>query len=94
MLKNLDIDVLKLDAIFFRESKDLRKERIIVRQILQMIGQLGIKAVAEGIESEVQIEFLKECGCDLVQGYYYYRPLPAEEFLAELDKAESFGGSL
>lgn len=84
MLKNLDIDILKLDALFFRESKDLKKEQIIVKEVLHMICQLNIKAVAEGIETDSQVAFLKECGCDFIQGYYYYRPMPAEEFEAEL----------
>lgn len=86
MLKNLDIDTLKLDALFFRESKDLKKERIIVKEVLHMIYQLNIKAVAEGIETESQVAFLKECGCDYIQGYYYYKPMPTEEFAAELDR--------
>ncbi|BDF32299.1 diguanylate phosphodiesterase [Lachnospiraceae bacterium] len=86
MLKNLDIDTLKLDALFFRESKDLKKEQIIVKEVLHMIYQLNIKAVAEGIETESQVAFLKECGCDYIQGYYYYKPMPAEEFGAELDR--------
>lgn len=86
MLKNLDIDTLKLDALFFRESKDLKKEQIVVKEVLHMICQLNIKAVAEGIETESQVAFLKECGCDYIQGYYYYKPMPAEEFAAELDR--------
>ncbi|MCU0079266.1 EAL domain-containing protein [Extibacter muris] len=48
--------------------------------------RLNIKAVAEGIETESQVAFLKECGCDYIQGYYYYKPMPAEEFAAELDR--------
>jgi len=51
-----------------------------------MICQLNIKAVAEGIETDSQVAFLKECGCDFIQGYYYYRPMPAEEFEAELKR--------
>ena len=86
MLKNLEIDVLKLDALFFRESKDLNRERIIVKEVLHMVRQLNIKAVAEGIEKERQVDFLKECGCDLIQGYYYYRPMPVKEFGEELDR--------
>lgn len=41
---------------------------------------MDIKSVAEGIETKKQLEFLKECGCDLIQGYYYYKPMPGEEF--------------
>lgn len=57
-----------------------------MKEVLHMIYQLNIKAVAEGIETESQVAFLKECGCDYIQGYYYYKPMPAEEFGAELDR--------
>lgn len=80
MLKDLEIDVLKLDALFFRGNPDSKKEQLIVKGILGIIKELDIKSVAEGIETKKQLEFLKECGCDLIQGYYYYKPMPAEEF--------------
>lgn len=80
MLKDLEIDVLKLDALFFRGNPESKKEQLIVKGILGIIKELDIKSVAEGIETETQVEFLKETGCDLIQGYYYYKPMPAEEF--------------
>ena len=80
MLKDLEIDVLKLDALFFRGNPDSKKEQLIVKGILGIIKELDIKSVAEGIETKKQLEFLKECGCDLIQGYYYYKPMPGEEF--------------
>lgn len=80
MLKDLSIDVLKMDALFFRNSVDLEKDQIIIKGILEMIRRLDIRTVAEGIESEEQVEFLRECGCDLIQGFYFYRPMPMEEF--------------
>lgn len=80
MLRDLPIDVLKMDASFFRNSVDMEKDRIIIKGILEMIRRLEIRTVAEGIETAEQVEFLKQCGCDLIQGFYYYRPMPMEEF--------------
>lgn len=80
VLKNMSIDVLKLDGSFFRESKDIDRERQIVRGVIRMIQDLKIQAVAEGVELQEQVEFLREIGCDLIQGYYYYKPMPLEVF--------------
>lgn len=89
MLKDMEIDVLKLDACFFGRSSDVERERIIVQGILQMIRKLEMRTVAEGIETEEQVEFLRKNGCDLIQGYYYFKPIPEEEFASVLDKSAS-----
>lgn len=80
VLKNMTIDVLKLDGSFFWESKDVERERKIISGVINMIQSLEIQAVAEGVEHLDQVEFLQSIGCDLIQGYYYYRPMPMEEF--------------
>lgn len=80
VLKNMTFDVLKLDGSFFRDSKDVKREQKIIRGVIAMIQNLKIQAVAEGVEKEEQVEFLKEIGCDLIQGYYYYKPMPLEDF--------------
>lgn len=80
VLKNMSFDVLKLDGSFFRDSKDVRRERKIISGVIAMIQDLGIQTVAEGVEQEEQVEFLREIGCDLIQGYYYYRPMPLDAF--------------
>ncbi|WP_148409745.1 putative bifunctional diguanylate cyclase/phosphodiesterase [Murimonas intestini] len=86
MLKDLQIDVLKLDAMFFRNSSgNIEKEKLIVRSIINMVSRLNIKVVAEGIETQEQVEFLKEAGCDLVQGFVYYKPMPVKEFEKLID---------
>ena len=80
-LKDLPLDVLKLDAEFFRGS-GIRDERgsAIVAATIQLAKSLGMKTVAEGIEEEEQVNFLAEKGCELIQGYYFDKPLPIEEF--------------
>lgn len=85
MLKDLQIDVLKLDAMFFRESDNIEKEKLIVKSIINMVSKLNIRVVAEGIEKQEQVEFLKEAGCDLIQGFIYYKPMPVKEFEKLID---------
>lgn len=86
VLKNMSFDVLKLDGSFFRDSKDVNRERKIISGVIAMIQSLEIQAVAEGVEQEEQVEFLQKLGCDLIQGYYYYQPMPLEDFEHLLDE--------
>lgn len=80
LLKDIQIDVLKLDATFFGGSDNKEKENLIVRSIITMAKELNIKVVAEGIEKQEQVEFLKGTGCDLIQGFVYFKPMPIKEF--------------
>ena len=80
LLKYLPIDVLKLDGVFFRVSVDVDREQTILKYIINMVKQLHISTVAEGVEREEQVEFLKSVDCDLIQGFVFYRPMPIREF--------------
>ncbi len=80
ILKNLPVDVLKLDMLFFREDEGEKRGRELIRGIVNMAKALHMKTVAEGVESMEQVEFLREIGCDVVQGYVYARPMPVCEF--------------
>lgn len=85
MLQQVPVDVLKLDKSLFDGLRDpaLRERtRTVVRSVLEMAHRLGITTVAEGISDQVQLSALEGLPCDLVQGYYFSRPLPAEEFQA------------
>ena len=55
-------------------------KRVILKHIIDMANELGVKIIAEGIETSEQVEFLRKQGCQMVQGYYYFKPLPVEEF--------------
>lgn len=88
MLKQLPIDIVKLDASFFQEGANTERERIIITNVLNLIRQLHLTVVAEGVEQKEQVELLKQSGCDLVQGYYYYRPMPVEDLEAVLDREQ------
>lgn len=85
MLKDLAIDVLKLDAAFFRVSVNVNREHTIVKSIINMVRELNICTVAEGVERDDQVDFLKDAGCDLIQGFIFYKPMPIKEFEQVLD---------
>lgn len=87
MLTSLPIDVLKMDMRFIRNiEKDIKNFRMI-ELVLDIARFLGVPVVAEGVETEEQMKMLKDARCELVQGFYFSRPLPAEEF-EELIKKE------
>lgn len=80
MLTALPIDVLKLDMKFIRNMLVDEKSLKLIELMLDIARFLGVAVVAEGVEEERQMLLLKEMGCDIIQGYYFSPPLPAEEF--------------
>lgn len=85
MLQDYDFDILKIDREFIRNLETNEKSRGIVVAVINMAHVLGMKVIVEGVETKAQVEFLRGCGCDYIQGYYFYRPLPEEEFVKLLD---------
>lgn len=79
MLKSIPIDVMKLDKSFVDDYDDERGEQII-RCVMRMAQDLRIAITAEGVETEEQYKFLTSIGCDTIQGYYFARPMPEEEY--------------
>ncbi|MDD6492820.1 MAG: EAL domain-containing protein, partial [Firmicutes bacterium] len=79
-LKELPIDVVKLDAEFFRGNDEEGKGKVIVSEAISLAKKLNMRIVAEGIETREQVDFLAENDCDLIQGYYFAKPMPVEEF--------------
>ena len=80
MLSSMPIDVLKMDMKFIRNIETNETDRRLVQLVLDIAKYLGVPVVAEGVETEGQIDILRKAGCDLVQGYYFSKPVPAEEF--------------
>ncbi len=80
MLSSLPVDVLKMDIAFIRNIERNEKDFRLVELIIDIARYLKVPVVAEGVETENQLKLLKDAGCDLVQGYYFSRALPAEEF--------------
>lgn len=80
-LKEIPLDIMKIDRGFVMDSLENKKGKIIIENVIQMGKKLNLETVAEGIETKEQLEFLRDMGCDVGQGYYYARPLPEGEFL-------------
>ncbi len=91
MLKDVPVDLLKLDMKFLSGDETGRGGSIL-NSIIRMAKWLNLPVLAEGVETAVQAEFLKSIGCELVQGYYYARPLPAAEFEELLRRSEAESG--
>lgn len=80
-LKKFDVDFLKVDQSFVRDLAVDANDRALVEAIIVMAHKLGIKVIAEGCETQEQLEVLQQAGCDMVQGYYYAKPIPSAEFI-------------
>ena len=80
MLSDMPIDVLKMDMKFVRQIEESETDLRLVKLILDIAKYLRLTVVAEGVETEGQLQLLKDAGCDLIQGYYFSRPLPPEDF--------------
>jgi EAL domain-containing protein (putative c-di-GMP-specific phosphodiesterase class I)/GGDEF domain-containing protein len=85
MLKEVPVDRIKLDLHFLARKGDPERARIIIRHITQMIGSLGMDMITEGVETKEQAEFLYSTGCSEMQGYYFHKPMPVQEFEKVLD---------
>ena len=81
-LKRFPIDCVKIDRVFIKDMPGNTDDVAIAKTIIAMAKALDLTTVAEGVETAEQLEALQNMGCDQIQGYFFSRPLPAEEFLA------------
>ncbi|MCR5739206.1 MAG: GGDEF domain-containing phosphodiesterase [Lachnospiraceae bacterium] len=79
-LKDMPLDVLKLDAEFFRGENAGERGRIVVAETIKLARSLNMRTVAEGVEAKEQVDFLAGQGCDMIQGYYFEVPIPGDKF--------------
>ena len=84
LLKDYKFDMLKLDMRFLRPFTE--KSKSIVRATIQMAKDIGIKTLAEGVETQEHLDFLREIGCERIQGYYYGKPEPIEDMFEHLQE--------
>lgn len=89
IIKEFDVDELKLDKLFMMDYHDQKRGRIMVECILSMAKKLGIKTVCEGIENQEQVNILEKLGCDILQGYFFGKPLDIESFEKIIDRGEN-----
>ena len=79
-LKDIPVDILKMDMKFLEKSENVQRSRDIMQVIVEMSNKLGMPVIAEGVETKEQADFLLNIGCDIIQGYYYAKPMPVSEF--------------
>lgn len=79
-LKDMPLDVLKLDAEFFRGESDGGRGELVVSEAIRLGKMLNMKIVAEGVEVKEQVDFLADADCDMIQGYYFAKPMPGDEY--------------
>lgn len=91
MISTLPIDALKLDMQFIRNAFNDRKDIRMLEVIIDIADYLSVPVIAEGVETEDQMRALRDMGCDIVQGYYFSRPVPAEEYEAFVMERNNLG---
>ncbi|MEG1972047.1 MAG: EAL domain-containing protein, partial [Oscillospiraceae bacterium] len=93
LLKDIMVDVLKIDMLFLSETEIPGRGENIVASVIRMAKWLNIPVIAEGAETEEQVDFLRSVGCDYVQGYFFARPMPIANY-EQLCEASYFGRRL
>lgn len=79
-LKEMSMDVLKIDMGFISKTNNEERGKVIVSSIIKMAKALGMSVITEGVENQEQADFLKKEGSDVLQGYLFSKPIDAEEF--------------
>ncbi|KRL83182.1 hypothetical protein FC36_GL000750 [Ligilactobacillus equi DSM 15833 = JCM 10991] len=87
-LQNYKFNMVKLDRFFLQKSETTPQAKVLITQVVSLIKQLGMHVLCEGVETEAQVEFLKQIGCERLQGYYYSKPMPYEKAWNFLKKSE------
>ena len=87
MLKDMPVDVIKIDMLFLHETERQTRTSVILRNMINMASELGIVPLTEGIETQEQYQMLSQMGCSLFQGYLFARPIPVDEFREKYLKA-------
>ncbi len=90
-LKDMPLDVLKLDAEFFRDETAGRRGEIVVSEAIKLAKSLDMRIVAEGVELKDQVDFLAGEGCDMIQGFYFAKPMPANDFEVKMQEDHTSG---
>ncbi|MEW8395243.1 MAG: EAL domain-containing protein, partial [Candidatus Thiodiazotropha sp.] len=93
-LQHFPLDRIKIDQSFTREIHTNENVREITLTIINMAKRLKLEVIAEGVESESQVAFLDQCGCDELQGYYFSHPLPATDLDSLLHNPDAFPAEL
>ncbi len=90
-LREIPVDVLKIDLKFLPPSQDDTRGNVILQSIVEMAKRLGLDVIVEGVETTQQAEFLLSIGCRNAQGYYFYKPMPVSEYERCLNEPKETG---
>ena len=81
LISEIPIDVLKIDGVFMHRGKELKpNDKIVLNNVIRLGKELKMVVLCEGVETREQVDFLKDAGCDIIQGYFFAKPLPEEDF--------------
>ncbi|MDE7362286.1 MAG: EAL domain-containing protein [Oscillospiraceae bacterium] len=80
LITMLPFDTLKIDGGFFLRNDLTEKNKKVITSVVTLAKSLNLATVSEGVETQVQVDFLKDLGCDMIQGFFYYKPMPSEDF--------------
>lgn len=89
ILKVMNMDEIKLDRFFIGRGMSEKRDKLILESVIHVAKQLGMKVTQEGVETEESMEYLRSIGCDVIQGYYYSKPLSVLDFIRFLEKSGS-----
>ena len=89
MLKDIYADILKIDMIFLQKTENSRRSATILKNVIAMAKELGMPVVTEGVETKEQVDFLREAGTDIFQGFYFARPMSVDDFEARYGEGYS-----
>ena len=79
MIQSMPLDILKIDKVFV-DKADLTSDKNIINYIMLIAKRLGVKTIVEGVETKEQVEYIQKLKCDVIQGYYYSKPLAKSDF--------------
>ena len=80
LITQMPFDTLKIDGSFFLKNELTERNKKVISSIITLAKSLNLETVSEGVETDNQVDFLKELGCDIIQGFFYYKPMPSGDF--------------
>ena len=91
VLQDIQFDLIKFDMHFMRQLETNERSKIILTELLRMATSLGLETICEGVETEEQVQFLRDVGCTKLQGYYFEKPIPLEGILKKYEEGRQIG---
>lgn len=80
LITQLPFDTLKIDGAFFLKNELTDRNKKVITSVVTLAKSLNLETISEGVETQEQVDFLRELGCDMIQGYFYYKPMPSADF--------------